>query len=191
MAVGSALRRRRPHLPHPKPTRRQIRCSRPAARRAARGVGTSKIAQASAACLKPEERSKDCPIARDGDHPGGPVHDGIALRRAGADSHEDQVLGHKSPTPLPWGRFAVTFAEWDACVAGGGCNGYKPRDQDWGRGTRPVINGKLERCQGLRLSGSPGRPARSYRLLSEKRARSTLTRAGTTTTFWWGATISA
>jgi formylglycine-generating enzyme required for sulfatase activity len=27
------------------------------------------------------------------------------------------------------GSFAVTFDEWDACVADGGCNGYKPNDQ--------------------------------------------------------------
>ena len=37
-------------------------------------------------------------------------------------------------------KFAVTFDEWDACVADGGCNGYEPDDQGWGRGQRPVIN---------------------------------------------------
>src|SRR5262249_25759661 len=38
------------------------------------------------------------------------------------------------------GRFEVTFDEWDACAANGGCNGYKPSDEGWGRGRRPVIN---------------------------------------------------
>src|SRR5262245_55581574 len=42
--------------------------------------------------------------------------------------------------PLAVGKFAVTFDEWDACVAGGGCNGYRPDDLDWGRGKHPVIN---------------------------------------------------
>jgi formylglycine-generating enzyme required for sulfatase activity len=42
--------------------------------------------------------------------------------------------------PFEAGKFAVTFDEWDACVADGGCNGYKPSDQGWGRGQRPVIN---------------------------------------------------
>jgi formylglycine-generating enzyme required for sulfatase activity len=42
--------------------------------------------------------------------------------------------------PFAVGRFAVTFDEWDACVADGSCNGYKPSDQGWGRGRRPVIN---------------------------------------------------
>ena len=36
-------------------------------------------------------------------------------------------------------RTEVTFAQWDACVEGGGCNGYVPRDRLWGRGDRPVI----------------------------------------------------
>ena len=38
------------------------------------------------------------------------------------------------------GRFAVTFEEWDACVRDGGCWGYRPGDQGWGRGRRPVIS---------------------------------------------------
>ena len=38
------------------------------------------------------------------------------------------------------GRYAVTFDQWDACVADGGCNGYRPDDASWGRGRRPVIN---------------------------------------------------
>ena len=30
--------------------------------------------------------------------------------------------------------------EWDACVADGRCNGYKPGDEGWGRGNHPVIH---------------------------------------------------
>ncbi len=37
------------------------------------------------------------------------------------------------------GRYEVTFAEYDACVAEGGCT-FKPNDQGWGRGQRPVFN---------------------------------------------------
>lgn len=37
------------------------------------------------------------------------------------------------------GRYEVTFAEYDACVAAGGCM-HRPADQGWGRGRRPVIN---------------------------------------------------
>ena len=38
------------------------------------------------------------------------------------------------------GKYEVTFAQWDDCVAGGGCRGYRPDDGGWGRDNRPVIN---------------------------------------------------
>jgi formylglycine-generating enzyme required for sulfatase activity len=41
--------------------------------------------------------------------------------------------------PFWIGRYEVTFAEWDAFVAAGGCS-TKPGDQRWGRDNRPVIN---------------------------------------------------
>ncbi len=41
--------------------------------------------------------------------------------------------------PFDMGKYEVTFAEWDACVADGGCD-YRPADQGWHRKTRPVIN---------------------------------------------------
>ena len=37
------------------------------------------------------------------------------------------------------GKHEVTFAQWDACVADGGCGGYTPKDRGWGRGNQPVI----------------------------------------------------
>jgi formylglycine-generating enzyme required for sulfatase activity/uncharacterized caspase-like protein len=86
------------------------------------------------------------------------------------------------------GRFAVTFDEWDACVADGGCNRYRPDDRGWGRGLRPVINVSWNDAKGYVawLSRKTGKP---YRLLSEAE-REYVTRAGTTTPFWWGAAIS-
>lgn len=38
------------------------------------------------------------------------------------------------------GRFEVTFNDWNLCVKEGGCNGYKPSDNGWGKGKRPVTN---------------------------------------------------
>src|SRR5690606_7613136 len=43
-----------------------------------------------------------------------------------------------SVAPFAMGKYEVTFAQWDACLAGGGCNGYSPPDGGWGRGDRPV-----------------------------------------------------
>jgi formylglycine-generating enzyme required for sulfatase activity len=86
------------------------------------------------------------------------------------------------------GRFAVSFDEWDACVAGGGCNGYKPPDQGWGRGQLPAINVSFDDAAAY-VSWLSRITGRSYRLLSEAE-REYVARAGTTTVFWWGNSIS-
>src|SRR5262249_50049641 len=39
--------------------------------------------------------------------------------------------------PFAVGKFTVTFAEWDACVAEGGCK-HRPADEGWGRDKRPA-----------------------------------------------------
>jgi formylglycine-generating enzyme required for sulfatase activity len=87
------------------------------------------------------------------------------------------------------GRFAVTFDEWDACVADGGCNGYKPSDRGWGRGLRPVIDVTWDDAKAYTawLSRKTGK---TYRLLSEAE-REYVTRAGKATPFWWGSSISS
>ena len=50
------------------------------------------------------------------------------------------------------GKYEVTFAEWDACVADGGCGGYRPKDRGWGRGDRPVIQVSWNDCPSSKLS---------------------------------------
>jgi formylglycine-generating enzyme required for sulfatase activity len=86
------------------------------------------------------------------------------------------------------GRFSVTFDEWDACVTDGGCNGYSPPDQGWGRGRRPVINVSWNDVKAY-LAWLSRKTAMIYRLPSEAE-REYVTRAGTTTPFWWGSSIS-
>jgi formylglycine-generating enzyme required for sulfatase activity len=90
--------------------------------------------------------------------------------------------------PFAVGKFAVTFEEWDACVTDGGCNGYGPKDEGWGRGRRPVINVSWNEANAY-VAWLSGKTGKSYRLLSEAE-REYVTRAGTRTTFWWGDTIS-
>lgn len=54
--------------------------------------------------------------------------------------NKDEGPQHKvTIAPFALGKFEVTFTEWDACVAKGGCT-HKPADEGWGRGKRPVIN---------------------------------------------------
>jgi formylglycine-generating enzyme required for sulfatase activity len=42
--------------------------------------------------------------------------------------------------PFAIGIFEVTFNEWQACLAGDGCNNYLPFDEGWGQKERPVIH---------------------------------------------------
>jgi formylglycine-generating enzyme required for sulfatase activity len=89
--------------------------------------------------------------------------------------------------PFAVSKYDVTFADWDACVAGGGCDGYKPIDLNWGRGQQPVINVDWLDAQAFVawLSQVTGK---TYRLLSEAEYEYAM-RAGTTTAYPWGDDI--
>jgi formylglycine-generating enzyme required for sulfatase activity len=85
------------------------------------------------------------------------------------------------PAPFAVGKYAVTFDEWDTCLADGGSNGYKPLDCEWGRGKRPVISVNWDDTKAY-TAWLSRRTGKTYRLLSEAE-REYVTRAGTTTPF--------
>ena len=91
--------------------------------------------------------------------------------------------------PFAVGAYEVTFEEWDACAAAGGCGGYRPGDQGWGRGKRPVINVSWEDADSY-VSWLSRKTRKQYRLLSEAEWEYAA-RAGTRTRYWWGDEIGS
>jgi formylglycine-generating enzyme required for sulfatase activity len=84
---------------------------------------------------------------------------------------------------LAVGRFEVTFAEWDACVAAGGCR-RRADDSGWGRGWQPVINVSWADAQQY-VAWLARRTGKRYRLLTEAEWEYAA-RAGTDARYWWG-----
>jgi len=84
------------------------------------------------------------------------------------------------------GRREVTFAQWDKCVAAGGCK-YSPPDPAWGRGDHPVTNVSWDDVKEFTawLAKTTGKP---YRLPTEAEWEYAA-RGGSTTPFWWGKEV--
>jgi formylglycine-generating enzyme required for sulfatase activity len=89
--------------------------------------------------------------------------------------------------PFAVGKFEVTFAEWDACVAAGGC-GHRRGDEGWGRNRRPVINVSWHDAKEY-VAWLSRKTGKSYRLLSEAEWEYAA-RGGTATAYSFGDTIN-
>src|SRR5712671_1336249 len=139
--------------------------------------------------LKPKDVFKECDKCPElVVVPAGRFTMGSLANEEGRNSDEGPQHQVTFSQSCAFGRFAVTFDEWDACVADGGCNGYKPSDQGWGRGRCPVINVSWDDAKAY-VTWLSRRTGKTYRLLSEAE-REYVTRAGTTTPFWWGSMIN-
>ncbi len=105
-----------------------------------------------------------------------------------ADENPDETPVREVRVPtLEVGRGPVTFEEYDAfCDATGR---ERPRDQTWGRGSRPVINVSWEDARAY-CDWLTTRTGASWRLPSEAEWEY-VARGGTATRYWWGDDWSA
>ena len=113
--------------------------------------------------------------------------------RMGCLSDDGDCYGDEKPVrevviaSFALSRHEVTFAQWDACVSGGGCGGHRPDDRGWGRADRPVVNVSWEDAQSY-VSWLSRRTGEEYRLPTEAEWEYAA-RAGTTTKYSWGDEI--
>jgi formylglycine-generating enzyme required for sulfatase activity len=89
--------------------------------------------------------------------------------------------------PFAVGKFEVTFAEWDACVAERACAPIP--DGGWGRGRRPVMNVSWDDIAKEYLPWLNRKTGKAYRVPTEAEWEYAA-RAGTTTPYAFGDTIA-
>jgi formylglycine-generating enzyme required for sulfatase activity len=139
--------------------------------------------------LTPGRVFRDCPIVCPEMVvvPAGEFMMGSPVSEAGRATNEGPQRKVTIVRPFAVGKVEVTFSEWDACVADGGCT-HRPSDQGWGRGRRPVINVSWQDAKEY-VGWLSRKTAETYRLLSEAEWEYAA-RAGTTTRFAFGDTIN-
>ena len=132
-------------------------------------------------CLRPRDIFKDCPSC-----PEMVVIPAGVFRMGSNDGDSDETPVHDVTIVRPFavGKFEVTFAEWDACIADGGCN-HRPDDMDWGRERRPVVDVSWNDIVHSYLPWLNRATGKQYRLLTEAEWEYGA-KAGTTSRYAWG-----
>jgi len=139
--------------------------------------------------LKSADRFKECNVCPEMIVvPAGSFTMGSPSNEAGRSDDEGPQHTVTFANPFAVGRFAVTFAQWDACDADGGCKAIKGSLVRWGRGQMPAIFVSWDDAKDY-VAWLSRKTGKSYRLLSEAE-REYVTRAGTTTPYWWGSSLS-
>ena len=104
------------------------------------------------------------------------------------DGDEEEVPVHiVRIAPFEMGKYEVTFSQWDACVADGGCP--RASDEGWGRGNRPVMEISWNDVQGF-IAWLNTRTGGDYRLPTESEWEYAA-RAGSESKYSWGNRIGS
>ena len=139
--------------------------------------------------MNPGEVFRDCP-----DCPLMVVVPGGAFMMGSPDSEEGRYSNEGPqhhvtiPESFAVSKFEITFNEWEACIDGDGCWRRKLNDWGFGRGNRPVISVTWHEAKKY-VKWLSSKTGYQYRLLSEAEWEY-VARAGTTTAFYFGSTIS-
>ena len=131
--------------------------------------------------------------------PAGEYMMGSPGNEEGRRDREGPRHGVRIPRAFAVGKYEVTFEEWEACVAGGGCRGYRPGNltlrrrlleslfpSDWGRPPVTEVSWEDAKAYAEWLAEKTGK---GYRLLTEAEWEYAA-RAGTTGPFHTGSTIT-
>ncbi|HEY8873558.1 MAG TPA: formylglycine-generating enzyme family protein [Stellaceae bacterium] len=140
--------------------------------------------------LRPKDSFKECDICPEMVVvPKGSFTMGTPTSEPDRSVGEDPLHRVNIARPFAVARFKISFDDWDACLADGGCDGIRGDDNGFGRGRLPAYGISFEAAKSY-LAWISRKVGRTYRLPSESE-REYFTRAGTTTPFWFGKTISA
>jgi formylglycine-generating enzyme required for sulfatase activity len=111
---------------------------------------------------------------------------GTFMMGSKSGTRDERPVHHVTVRRFAMGKYEVTFAQWDVCVAAGGC-GHRPGNEGWGRGNRPVINVSWKDAKQY-VAWLSRKTGKRYRLPSEAEWEYAA-RAGSRTRYWWGNAI--
>ena len=113
---------------------------------------------------------------------------GGSFQMGSNDSGDEQPVHRVTVADFSMSKTETTFAQWDACVAAGGCN-HRPDDEGRGRGNLPVINVSYKDITQQYIPWLNQITGESYRLPSEAEWEYAA-RANSTSQYPWGNTAS-